>query len=200
MSQPFYIFAVKKLKTMKKITKILFVLMFIASFKMLSVSNNLTVTPHTDNHVVICQGTESQITIQLKVKYTGDFDTSALLNVICVRLEFEFHYVTPIIPLSSIFSMPKTFNGTDTIYYYTFAYTPTINVGTYLLYIAPYNESNPAVILEIVECVGIKKYEFIAKEEKPIYYDLSGNIIDPRTNELMIMKIGNKRKKVIILP
>jgi hypothetical protein len=46
--------------------------------------------------------------------------------------------------------------------------------------------------------VGLTE-QYIEIVENPIYFDLQGNRINKKTNELIIEQIGNKRKKVIFL-
>ena len=51
--------------------------------------------------------------------------------------------------------------------------------------------------LKVYDCtVGIEEYEL--NDSAAVYYDFSGNVVDPKVGQLLIKQVGNKRIKVLI--
>lgn len=99
-----------------------------------------------------------------------------------------------------IFHLTKNFNGTDTIY--SFVLNPSTGtvpppLGNYLFIVMPDN-SFPGKTLGIYDCTitGIEEYKLDSL--KPVYFDLRGNKIDRRENELIIEQVGINRRKIFI--
>ena len=93
--------------------------------------------------------------------------------------------------------MDKAVVGFDTTYYYTWKVPCGILKGAdKILYSVSLKDGKPSALL-IKDCtVGIEEYEL--EEFKPIYYNLSGQMVEPKQGELLIKQVGNKRIKIII--
>ncbi len=118
---------------------------------------------------------------------------------------FSFYYEMPnlaayplmFVQCDTFYTFNKTVVNSDTIYSFVHNIPPTIPYGVCQLKVAP-DHNFPGRNLTIKNC-GITGIEELEQDEsKPIYYDLQGNIIEPRSNELIIKQVGHKRFKVII--
>ncbi len=93
---------------------------------------------------------------------------------------------------AQFYQLPKTLIGVDTIY--------EIKLDTWVTFPLGLANMTPDLItywpMNFACDVGIKEEELDPKI--PIYYDIYGNRIQPRNNELLIEQRGRNRKKVII--
>lgn len=93
---------------------------------------------------------------------------------------------------ASFYSLPKQFNGTDTVY--------TIRIRTNIYLLAGNalvsNDWINGVQITLYTPVGIQ--EINPNEIKPVYYNMQGHAIEPRSNEVMIEYRGNIRRKVLM--
>lgn len=138
------------------------------------------------------------ITVEFKYKYTGTFDAS-------ISNQFSFYYLAQnlavyqirLIKSKDLFHLNKHLVGSDTIYSFSEDISISVPLGNYQVRVSP-EAMLTGKNIEIIDChlTGIEELQ--ANELKPIYYDLQGNIIEPRSNELIIKQVGHKRFKVII--
>lgn len=98
--------------------------------------------------------------------------------------------------LGSIYSLPKYKMGIDTIYTVKLMVPFNTDNGNYILKDAYQDVSTGKDVTVNCNMVGISEYEL--NSLKPTYYDLQGNIIQVRYNELIIEQLGGVRKKLII--
>jgi hypothetical protein len=83
----------------------------------------------------------------------------------------------------------------DFCYYFWAPLPSNLSIGTHTLL----TNSVPSIInvIQVTICTGIEEYQNSQNEETN-YFDLYGNKIEPRKNELIIQQQGNRRKKIII--
>lgn len=100
------------------------------------------------------------------------------------------------------YGLTKNLVGADTIYSFKFFYSSTagnpINypLGQNLVCISGQLSCVTIHVFECPEPNGID--ELNPYTTKPVYYDLYGNIIEQRKNEVIVEKIGNRRRKIVI--
>lgn len=91
---------------------------------------------------------------------------------------------------ATFYSLPKTFNGADTIY--------TIKIKTPADYQLGESMISPdwknGILLFFYEAVGI--IEYTSGAPGTIYFDLTGNLIEKRYNEVIVEQIGTRRRKI----
>lgn len=73
---------------------------------------------------------------------------------------------------------------------------PTNGAGIYLIKVESCSTSK-TITVNVSICTSIS--EIILENSNTSYYDLQGNIITPRHNEVIIKKIGQKFKKIVII-
>jgi hypothetical protein len=95
---------------------------------------------------------------------------------------------------SAFYSLPKFIFGQDTVYEIELSTESWYPTGLANISCSPIN--NFLVTLECISPVGIKELEH--EQLAPIYFDLLGNRIEKRHGDLIIMQVGNKRKKVYL--
>lgn len=142
---------------------------------------------------VFCR--KDTITIHFKFFYSGINDTI---------VPFFFHYFRPQFSFVSIwqpkyykfYGLTKNVVGSDTVYSFKTTVPATYSAGPTNICINSQLSCIPIKFFECFDSSGLE--ELNPDSQKPVYYDLYGNIIDPRKNEIMIEKIGNKRRKIVL--
>lgn len=97
------------------------------------------------------------------------------------------------ISYTDYYSLPKEFIGTDTIYQLKIKTLTTHGIGAGSV---KAHNSNVVPFFFCCNLTGIEEYR--ADTLAPIYFDLIGNRISPRHNEIMIEQRGVIRRKIII--
>lgn len=104
-------------------------------------------------------------------------------------------------PYSSFYKNPKYLVGLDTVYSFQIC-LPEFTIGSYTLSAwgycsTAYLGGSEKFKLEVVDCaiVGISEIEL---KENYTYYNLQGELVEPKQGELLIRKSKNTYKKVII--
>lgn len=177
---------------MKKIIIITFCLLSLVSVSQVTSTGTLMITNVSPYYA--CQG--DSITISFKFKYSGTPSSipqwSFVYNDNGAFTQIKsFNY-------AEFYHLSKSLSGTDTIYAFK-AIVPkslplntqlavTVNAGTGIYL-------GKAIMVQ--DCTtGIT--EVNPDEIKPVYFDLYGNKIEPRKNEIIIEQKGNVRRKIII--
>ena len=94
---------------------------------------------------------------------------------------------------STFYNLEKKIIAGDTIY--------TKNLSTQLWY--PFGEvalscvnNSTNIELKCSDVTGISEYDMV--NSKPVYYNFTGEIVDPKPGQILILKQGNTVKKVLI--
>lgn len=162
--------------------KIITILALIMSLKGLSYP--ITIYYITPSH--ICR----EDTMHVFCKWDGSFGSSHFRFEPVFGQTWSFYWAH-----YQFYSCPKTLLGTDTIY--------EVKIQIPIFFMWP-NGGPASVNIDLVTkipffmgCdVGIEEYELI--ETPSIYYDLYGNMVQPRNNTLLIQQTGRTRKKVVL--
>lgn len=139
----------------------------------------------------ICVGQKFTI----KFKYIGTHEPNKYFSFACYSSDMISH---PLLfcQASAFYGMNKVFNGTDTIYSFQTTASATIPPAYYIVGVGP-DGGYPGKNLNISICTGIEE-QSNSSNRKIVYYDLQGNIIESRNNELIIKRVGNIMSKIII--
>jgi hypothetical protein len=178
---------------MRQTLTLLFVITFFLSYS----QNTWTVSVYNNGQTIACLG--SPFTVKLKFKYTSPVNPSSIVYFV-YKADNLADYGAFNIKCGDIYGLPKSFNGTDTIYIFNFNIPENIPIQHYLLYARPITGlvTQAAVNVQLDACVGIEELELNKSIEAPVYYDLMGNEIDKRYNQIIIERVGNNRRKVLI--
>ena len=175
---------------MKKIILILMCLISLRAAAQITSTGTVILTSVAPYYA--CIG--DSITISFKFKYSG---------VPSAVKQWNFNYnnngqYTQIkyFVFSEFYHMNKSLIGTDTIYSFKALVPltlPQVLMGVDVNTSGEYPGKN----IVIQKCInGIEQYQL--DSITPIYYDLMGNKIDKRMNEVIIEQVGNYRRKVLI--
>lgn len=94
---------------------------------------------------------------------------------------------------SAFYELPKEILGGDTIYSISLITQPFFPFGL-TKFSAGYGDLYDLKV-KCLDWVGIN--ELSVNKIEPLYFDLLGNKIEKRSGEIIILQIGNKRKKVL---
>ena len=140
----------------------------------------------------ICTG--GDIPIGFRFKFTPQLNGEESFNFYYQAQNLAVYPCTSF-KCKEFFGFPKTVVGNDTIYWFTAIISPSVPLGTYMVQSSP-SRYPGGKNFGIYSCVGIEEYQL--NSQIPVYYDLRGNKIDRRENELIIEQVGLKRRKIFI--
>lgn len=153
------------------------------------ITGTVVLTEVTPN---VCVGQKFTI----KFKYIGTHEPNNYFGFTCYSSTM-IGYQLLFCQASDFYNMSKVFNGTDTIYSFKAMASFTIPPAAYIVAVSP-DGNYPGKNLNISICTGIEEYGS-SYNQKVIYYDLQGNVIEPRKNEWIIIRIGNNKPKSILI-
>lgn len=175
---------------MKKIILILVCLISLRAAAQITSSGTVILT--SVNPYYVCMG--DSITISFKFKYSG-VPTTAPQWLFKYNNNGQFTAIKTF-TYSEFYHMAKNFVSPDTIYSFK-AKVPTTLPQIMLAVDVNVSGEYPGKNIVIQKCInGIEQYQL--DSIAPIYYDLMGNKIDKRMNEVIIEQVGNYRRKVLI--
>lgn len=141
-----------------------------------------------------CRG--ENITIKFKFLYQPGLDGEEV---------FSFNYQADNLAIwagssfkcKEFFHFNKEMQGTDTLYVFEQNIYTAIPLGHYLIKALPVRTAYGRSLM-IDECGVTSIEELNQNGQIPVYYDLRGNVIDRRSNELIIEQVGVNRRKIFI--